>query len=156
MAEDDEVRQVRAGQEERAGVREQQASVEEGRLSASAAARRVDEHRGEERDGGVEVQHGGDQGDQERRSDEQGPAAARGAAQQWPAAANRPSSSATSPISRRPVTSTNGDQTWAAAARAGRRWVQHGRRQEPEKPDEGQGSADESLAGAGFRGRSVI
>ena len=47
-------------------VRQQRAPVEESGLSLAAAARGVDEHRGQERDRGVEVQQCGDRDDGER------------------------------------------------------------------------------------------
>ena len=66
VTEHDEVGEVRSGQHQGARVRQQQARVEEGGLSLASAAGRVDEHRGQERDRGVEVQQRGDSDDQQR------------------------------------------------------------------------------------------
>ena len=57
VAEDDQVRQVGAGQEQRAGVGEEQATVEQRRFTLAPAACGIDKDRGEEGHRGVEIQH---------------------------------------------------------------------------------------------------
>ena len=58
MAEHDQVRQVRPREQERARIGEKQAAVHQRCLPLAAAAGGVDEHRGQEGDGRVEVEQG--------------------------------------------------------------------------------------------------
>ena len=58
VTDDDQVGQVGAGQEQRAGIGEEETSVEQRRLTLSAAPGGVDENGREERHRGIEVQHG--------------------------------------------------------------------------------------------------
>ena len=68
VAENDEVGEVRAGQEQRAGVGEEQAGVEEwGLFPPTAAAGGVDEDGGEERDRRIEIQQRGHRDHEHRR-----------------------------------------------------------------------------------------
>ena len=86
VAEHDQVGQVRAGQEERTGVGQEEAPVEQRRLAAAPAAGGVDEHRGEERHRGVEVQHGRDGAHHDDGADEEECTARRRAGQPVPGA----------------------------------------------------------------------
>ena len=58
VTEDDEVGQVRTGQEQRPGIGQEQAAVEERRLASAPASSRVDEHRSQEGHRGIEIQDG--------------------------------------------------------------------------------------------------
>ena len=64
MAEHDQVREIRARKEQRPGVGEEQAGVEERSLPLTAAAGGVDDDGREEGDRRVEVQQGGDRDDE--------------------------------------------------------------------------------------------
>jgi hypothetical protein len=77
VPENDQVREVRAREEERPRVGEQEAPVEQWRLAPTSIPGGVDEHRGEKGHRRVEVQHSGDRADHDGRAQEQG-AAVRG------------------------------------------------------------------------------
>ena len=57
MGEDDQIRQVRAGEEERRAVRDEERAIEERALVALTPARRVEDDRRHEDGSGVEIEH---------------------------------------------------------------------------------------------------
>ena len=88
--EDEQVGEVRAGQEERRGVGHEDAAEEERLDRDAAAAGGEDQHRGEEDDRGVEVEDGGDDGVEEERRGEQREGAARQRLQPRPTPGEEP------------------------------------------------------------------
>ena len=77
VSEHDQVGQVGAGQEQRPGVGEEEAAVEQRGFALTPASRRIDQDRGEEGHRGVEVQHGRHHRPPWRRPHEQDHAARR-------------------------------------------------------------------------------
>jgi len=77
VTEHDEVGEVRAGEEQGAGVGQQQAPVEEGGFASAPTPGGVDQYRGEEGHRGVQVQHGRDHADHHRGPGEEADAARR-------------------------------------------------------------------------------
>ena len=76
VTEDDQVRQVRAGQKQRPSIGKEQTAIKKRRFAPAPAPGGVDEHRGEEGHRGVQVQHGRDDSDHDRGSDKKRRAAA--------------------------------------------------------------------------------
>src|SRR5205085_2913454 len=90
VREHDDVREIRAGEEERRGVGHEHRAVEKRLLAQAAVPRRVQEHGREEDDRRVEVQDGGDdRRDEQERGEERSPAAGR-AGRERPELAEQP------------------------------------------------------------------
>jgi hypothetical protein len=70
VSEDDEVGEVRPGQEQGPRVRQQERSIEERRLALAAAPSRVDEHRRQKGDGGIQVEQRRHEADDRDRAHE--------------------------------------------------------------------------------------
>ena len=74
MTQHDQVGQVGAGQQQRTGVGEEQASIQQRRLTLVSTPGRVHQHRSEKRDRSVEIQHGRHCTDHHGGADEEHPA----------------------------------------------------------------------------------
>ena len=77
----DQVGEVGTGQEERSGIGQQNAAVQQRGLALASASGRVHEHRSEERHRGVQIEDRGNGADHDHRPDEEKHAGASGAGQ---------------------------------------------------------------------------
>ena len=116
VSEHEQVGQVRAGQQERGGVGHEDRAVEERSLVKLAPARGVHQHRRQEHDRGVQVEHRGHDGDEGEQRHKKRAWPERRRASRVPIASNSPSAAATAPIRRSPATSTKGGHACAVAA----------------------------------------